>query len=89
MARNELNFTKENIVALPLPEAGKRDEYYDTKVQGLQIRITAAGVKTFYVYRWVRAEGNRYKKWGRHHALWPMPLGCTVTYSFAIAINPS
>ncbi|MFZ2627787.1 MAG: Arm DNA-binding domain-containing protein [Rugosibacter sp.] len=58
MARNELNFTKENIVALPLPEAGKRDEYYDTKVQGLQIRITAAGVKTFYVYRWVRAEGK-------------------------------
>ncbi len=58
MARNELNFTKENIVALPLPEAGKREEYYDTKVQGLQIRITAAGVKTFYVYRWVRAEGK-------------------------------
>ncbi|TBR07417.1 MAG: recombinase XerD, partial [Rugosibacter sp.] len=58
MARNELNFTKENIVALPLPEAGKRDEYYDTKVQGLQIRITAAGVKTFYIYRWVRAEGK-------------------------------
>lgn len=58
MARNELNFTKENIVALPLPEPGARQEYYDTKVQGLQIRVTANGVKTFYVYRWVRAEGK-------------------------------
>ena len=42
----------------PLPEAGRRDEYYDTKVQGLQFRISAPGVKTFYVYRWVRAEGK-------------------------------
>ena len=58
MVRNEINFTKDNIVTLPSPKPGTRAEYHDTKVQGLQIRVTAAGIKTFYVYRWVRAEGK-------------------------------
>ncbi|MEO8007678.1 MAG: hypothetical protein ABI728_04045 [Betaproteobacteria bacterium] len=46
------------------PKAGTRSEYYDTKVQGLQIRVTATGVKTFYVYRWVLHElGEVFAPW--------------------------
>jgi hypothetical protein len=53
-----LNFTKANLDALPPPAAGKRAVYRDAKTAGLQIRVTASGVKTFSVYRWVKAEGR-------------------------------
>ena len=58
MTRLEPYFTKEKIAALPLPAPGIRREDYDTKVQGLQIRITANGFRTFYLYRWVRTAGK-------------------------------
>lgn len=45
------SFTKERLTSLPLPEAGKRDTYHDTKATGLQLRVTATGAKTFSVYR--------------------------------------
>ena len=48
--KNRINFTKDNIDALPLPETGKRDVYHDTKKSGLQIRVTSKGVKTFCFY---------------------------------------
>ncbi len=41
-----LDFTNLKIQALPAPESG-RAEYKDTKEQGLYLRVTAAGVKTF------------------------------------------
>ncbi|WP_024301968.1 integrase family protein [Pseudogulbenkiania sp. MAI-1] len=45
------NFTKAALDALPLPEAGKRAVYHDTKVPGLQIRITANGTRSFSVLK--------------------------------------
>ena len=41
-----LDFTMKKIEALP-PAAGERDEYKDTKEQGLYLRVTRNGVKTF------------------------------------------
>ncbi len=44
-------FSKERLLALPLPETGKRKTYHDTKIQGLQLRVSSTGIKTFCVYR--------------------------------------
>ena len=56
-ARDETRFafTKTRIQAIPTPEAGKRVTYYDTKTSGLQLRVSATGVKTFSVYRRLKA----------------------------------
>src|ERR1700682_885807 len=51
------NFTKTAIKALPPPPAGTRATYRDTKVPGLQLRVTPSGVKTFSVYRRVKGGG--------------------------------
>jgi len=44
-------FSKTSLIALPLPEHGKRSTVYDTEVQRLALRITSAGSKTFYVVK--------------------------------------
>ena len=49
-----INFTKESLAALPLPAAGKRATYHDAKTTGLQLRVTAAGIKTFSVFRRIK-----------------------------------
>ena len=49
------SFTKDRLAALPLPNAGKRHTYHDTKTTGLQLRVTSAGTKTFSVYRRLKA----------------------------------
>lgn len=54
---NKINFTKEALLAMPAPNAGKRAVYLDTKTTGLQVRITDTGAKTFSVYR--RIKGGR------------------------------
>jgi hypothetical protein len=48
---SRFQFNKEKLLALPLPEVGKRATYHDTKAHGLQLRVTSAGVKTFSMYR--------------------------------------
>jgi hypothetical protein len=48
---NRFQFNKEKLLALPLPEVGKRATYHDTKAHGLQLRVTSSGVKTFSMYR--------------------------------------
>lgn len=53
--RNSINFTKEALQALPIPEEGKRVVYLDAKTTGLQIRVTDSGTKTFSVYRRTKA----------------------------------
>ena len=48
---NVLNFTKKTLESLPLPLAGKRLYFYDTKVRGLELMVTDQGSKSFKVYR--------------------------------------
>lgn len=48
------NFTEAKLRSLPLPEAGQRVTYRDTKQTALQLRVSAGGAKTFSVYRRVR-----------------------------------
>jgi integrase len=52
-----LNFTKTSIQGLPKAPAGKRLTYRDTKIPGLELRVTAGGVKTFSVFRRVKSGG--------------------------------
>jgi hypothetical protein len=49
--KRELNFTVENIRAIPLP--AERITYHDTNrlSVGLQLRVTPAGTKTFCIFR--------------------------------------
>lgn len=49
---NKINFTKAIIDALPTPEPGKRNIYHDTKISGLQLRVTS--VKTFFINRRIK-----------------------------------
>jgi integrase len=58
MSKQTINFTKAKIDGLPLSKADQRDTYNDTKTAGLQLRVTGSGVKTFSVFRWVKAEGK-------------------------------
>lgn len=47
----QLKFTKAALAQLPNAEEGKRDEYADTVVNGLRLRITSSGVKSFCISR--------------------------------------
>ena len=46
-----LKFSKSALLALALPEAGKRRTVYDSETPKLALRITAAGAKAFYVVK--------------------------------------
>lgn len=48
-AQTRFPFSKERLEALPTPAS--RTTYHDTKIQGLQLRVTPNGVKTFSLYR--------------------------------------
>ncbi|HJV26324.1 MAG TPA: tyrosine-type recombinase/integrase [Aromatoleum sp.] len=50
-----ISFSKERLAALPPAERGKRVTYHDAKIPGLQLRVTGKGVKTFCVYRRLKA----------------------------------
>lgn len=52
---NKINFTKAAINVLPLPDLGKRVTYHDTKVSGLQLRVTSNGIKTFSLFRRIKS----------------------------------
>jgi len=49
-----INFTKTELAKLALPAKG-RVEYNDSKVSGLQLRVSSTGIKTFSVYRWLKS----------------------------------
>ncbi len=55
MGVTKINFTKVAIDALPVSEPGKRRFYHDSRVLGLQLRVTS--VRTFFVDRRVKG-GN-------------------------------
>ncbi|EIT1180657.1 site-specific integrase, partial [Salmonella enterica] len=44
-------FTKSKINELPPAQKGKQDEYFDSHVKGLRLRVGATGRKTFYAVR--------------------------------------
>jgi integrase len=67
---SKINFTKGALDALPIPETGKRADHWDAKVQGLLVRVTSAGVKTFYVLRKVSGKLERVSL-GRYPAMTP------------------
>lgn len=54
---NTINFTKSDLTKIVPPTTG-RIEYRDSKVAGLQLRVSSTGVKTFSVYRWGKATGK-------------------------------
>ncbi|EPY4741852.1 TPA: tyrosine-type recombinase/integrase [Klebsiella pneumoniae] len=54
-----LRFTKSALMALPIPEDGKRAEYADSVVNGLRLRITPTGNKSFCVAR--RRDGRFFR----------------------------
>lgn len=56
---NTIRFTKATLLNLPLPEAGKRAEYADSVVNGLRLRITSSGSKSFCVSR--KRDGKFYR----------------------------
>lgn len=49
-----VSFTKSTLSALPIPKAGTRDTYLDSKTPGLQLRVTGTGIKTFSVFRRIK-----------------------------------
>lgn len=53
-APNKINFTKAALDGLPTPAPGQRATYHDIKTNGLQVRVTSTGVKTFCVFRHVK-----------------------------------
>lgn len=66
---NRINFTKAALDGLPLPAAGQRATYHDAKTPGLQLRLTATGVKTFSVFRRVRGGDPERVTLGRYPAM--------------------
>src|SRR3990167_9493452 len=65
----KLNFTQASLDSLSLPAQGQRATYHDTKVNGLQLRVTANGTKSFYVFQRVNGKPERVRV-GRH----PYPI---------------
>ena len=59
----KLNFTKAALDNLPLPEPGQRVTYHDAdskqSVNGLQLRVTSNGCKSFYVFMRVGGKPER------------------------------
>ncbi len=62
----QFNFTKAALDALPLPDAGNRLVCHDTKTTGLQIRVSASGVKTFSLYRRIKGGSPERVTLGRY-----------------------
>lgn len=57
-AKHRLNFTKAALQALPAPATG-RAHFHDAKMPGLVLSITAAGCRSFLVYRKLNARPVR------------------------------
>lgn len=54
-----IRFTKAVLMELPVPDAGKRLEYADSVVNGLRLRVTSSGSKSFCVSR--KRDGKFYR----------------------------
>lgn len=61
VVEKRIGFTKQRIENFPVPEDGRRKDYYDTEVKELLVQVTSAGSRTFYVRRKVKGVSNRIK----------------------------
>lgn len=59
MSTEKKNFTKKTLSDLPLPPAGKRAYYYDSKTRGLAVCVLPSGKKTYFVYRKINGRPER------------------------------
>ena len=62
MATLKLNFTKQSIEGIPAPATGRTlvyDEGGKQSVKGLALQVTAAGARTFQVYKWAAGKPLR------------------------------
>jgi integrase len=59
VAQRKFNFTRQRIEGLPNPTSGQRAYYYDTKVRGLAVAVSAMGKKSFLLYRKVSRRPER------------------------------
>jgi integrase len=57
--KQKFNLTKKAIDALASPSNGQRAYFYDTKVRGLAVAVSAMGKKTFILYRKVAGRPER------------------------------
>lgn len=52
MGRNSFNFTQSRLSDLRAVAPGKRDYYYDAKLEGLVLRKSDTGAMSFWAYKW-------------------------------------
>lgn len=59
MTSYKINFTKNTLLNLSLPQKGKRDYYYDLKEKSLVLDVKNTGSKSFYLYRRINGTPER------------------------------
>ena len=59
-AKSQFNFIKSALENLPLPAAGLRSTFYDSKGNGLHIVVTSTGQKSFYIRRRVNGKNEKH-----------------------------
>ena len=64
MKTKRINFTHKTLDKLSLPKVGKRATYFDDKVQNLNIIVTHAGAKSFYVRKNINGQSKRIRLGG-------------------------
>jgi integrase len=59
MAKNKQQLSKQYIESLKPSPNMERVNYYDTKVNGLELSVTPTGIKTFSVLKWINGKTQR------------------------------
>ena len=59
LPQKQIKFTKTILADLPNAAPGKRDNYQDTEIKSLYLRVTSSGVKTFCVFKRVSGKLER------------------------------
>lgn len=79
---NRVSLNKSNVESLPLPARGDRAYYYDAKVPGLALCVTATGKRVFYVVRRFGKKVERYRL-GPYPAMTPEQARAAATVAVA------
>ena len=84
------NFTVKLLNSLPNASPGKRDTYHDDKVKGLSLRVTDAGIKSFFTRKRINGV-PRMNTYGRYPAMTieqAREITRTTLNAFSVGINP-